>query len=115
VIVLPFDTAVSSSYDDVRMRYEIVLSPEAVKDFRNLRSHLRATVRDGIEEHLRHEPTRETRSRIRRLRGVSRPQYRLRIGDVRIFYDVSDNVVHVLAIVLKAEAQKWLEALEAEE
>jgi mRNA interferase RelE/StbE len=64
-------------------------------------------VRDALEQHLRHAPTR-VRSRIKRLRGVSRPQYRLRIGEVRVFYDVTDEAVEILAIVTKAEAARWL-------
>ena len=93
------------------MRYEIVLSPEAVEDLRNLRANGRAAVRDAIERHLRHGPTRTSRSRIKRLRGMSKPQFRLRIGEVRVFYDVVENSVEVLAIVDKTEAQGWLEKL----
>ncbi len=46
--------------------------------------------------------------RIKRLRKMSQPQYRLRIGDVRVFYDISEENVEVLAIVLKSEAATWL-------
>ena len=62
-----------------------------------------------MEKHLRHEPTKTSRSRIKRLRGMRRPQYRLRVEDVRVFYDVTDEAVEVLAIVLKPEAAAWLE------
>jgi mRNA-degrading endonuclease RelE of RelBE toxin-antitoxin system len=58
--------------------------------------------------HLTHEPTKVSKSRIKRLRGLSRPQYRLRVGDIRVFYDVTEEQVEVLAIVTKAEAQSWL-------
>lgn len=51
----------------------------------------------------------KSRSRIKRLRGLSRPQYRLRVGEIRIFYDVSAESVEVLAIVPKSEAAIWLE------
>ena len=61
-----------------------------------------------MEEHLRHEPTKTGKSRIKRLRGLSRPQYRLRVEDVRVFYDVTEKSVEVLAIVPKDEADKWL-------
>ena len=47
-------------------------------------------------------------SRIKRLRGLSRPQYRLRVEEVRVFYDVSGSTVEVLAIVAKPEAESWL-------
>ncbi len=90
------------------MRFEIVLAPEAVEDLRRLRANLRTTVREALETHLRHEPTRTSRSRIKRLRGLSRPQYRLRVDEVRVFYDVSGSTVEVLAIVAKSEAESWL-------
>ena len=91
-----------------RMRFAIVLAPEAVRDLRDLKSNLRAAVREGLETHLRHEPTKTSRSRIKRLRGLSRPQYRLRLDEVRVFYDVSGSTVEVLAIVAKSEAESWL-------
>ena len=49
-----------------------------------------------------------SRSRIKRLRGLERPQYRLRVDDTRVFYDVKEGTVEVLAIVSKAEAEAWL-------
>jgi mRNA interferase RelE/StbE len=91
------------------MRFEIVLAPEAMEDFRALKANVRSTVRDGLETPLRHEPRKTSRSRIKRLRGLARPQYRLRIGEVRVFYDVSAESVEVLAIVPKSEAAIWLE------
>jgi mRNA interferase RelE/StbE len=91
------------------MKYGIILSPEAVGDLRDLKANIRATVRDALEHYLRHEPTRTSRSRIKRLRGLSRPQYRLRVEDVRVFYDVTEKTVEILAIVPKDEADKWLE------
>jgi mRNA interferase RelE/StbE len=91
-----------------RMRYEVVLAPEAARSYRALPAHRWAEVRDALERHLRHEPTRVSKSRIKRLRGLSQPQYRLRVGEVRVFYDVTREAVEVLAIVTKAEAAGWL-------
>ncbi len=50
-----------------------------------------------------------SRSRIKRLRGTSRPQYRLRVDEIRVFYDVKEGTVEVLAVVEKPEASSWLE------
>jgi mRNA interferase RelE/StbE len=61
-----------------------------------------------VEKHLRHEPKKESQSRIKRLKGLSKPQYRLRIVDIRVFYDVTPSQVEVLAIVSKEGSQKWL-------
>jgi len=90
------------------MSFAIVLAPEAVKDLRVLAANIRTTVRSALETHLRHEPEKTSRSRIKRLRGLRRPQYRLRVGEVRVFYDVSGTTVEVLAIVAKSEAESWL-------
>jgi mRNA interferase RelE/StbE len=90
------------------MQFAIVLAPEAVEDLRRLKANVRATVRTALEAHLAHEPEKTSRSRIKRLRGLLRPQYRLRVGDVRVFYDVSGSTVEVLAIVAKSEAETWL-------
>jgi len=90
------------------MRYEILLAPEAVEDLRRLKANERSAVKAALETHLRHEPTKTSRSRIKRLRGVARPQYRLRVEEVRVFYDVSGSAVEVLAIVSKPEAESWL-------
>ena len=90
------------------MRFEIILAPEAIADLRKLKANLRTAIREALETHLRHEPTKTSRSRIKRLRGLSRPQYRLRVEEVRVFYDVSGSIVEVLAIVAKSEAETWL-------
>jgi mRNA interferase RelE/StbE len=90
------------------MWFAIVVAPEAVEDLRRLKANLRSEVRAAIETHLRHEPRKTSRSRIKRLRGIGRPQFRLRVGEVRVFYDVSGGVVEVLAIVAKSEAESWL-------
>ena len=90
------------------MRHEIVLAPEAIEDLKRLDARSRATVKSAIETHLRHEPARVSKSRIKRLRGVRRPGYRLRVDEVRVFYDLSERSVEVLAIVPKHQAEEWL-------
>jgi len=90
------------------MRFEIVLAPGAIAAYRALPARRRAELRDALETHLRHEPTKVSRSRIKRLRGIRKPQFRLRVGDIRVFYDVTDESVEVLAIVAKTQAKRWL-------
>jgi mRNA interferase RelE/StbE len=90
------------------MPFNIVLAPEAVEDLKGLTASVRTRVRAALETHLRHEPEKRSRSRVMRLRGLHRPQYRLRVDEVRVFYDVSGTTVEVLAIVPKSEAESWL-------
>ncbi len=99
-----------SGYNLARMRYDIIFAPEAVEDFEDLVANVRTEVRDCIEAHLRHEPKKTSKSRIKRLRGCSRPQYRMWVGDeIRVFYDVTEHAVEILGIVPKSQALKWLE------
>jgi mRNA interferase RelE/StbE len=90
------------------MRFAIILAPEAVEDLKRLKANVRADVRAALESHLRHAPKKVSRSRIKRLRGLRKPQYRLRVGEVRIFCDVTETTVEVLTIVTKSEAAPWL-------
>jgi mRNA-degrading endonuclease RelE of RelBE toxin-antitoxin system len=90
------------------MPFEITLAPQAGASLKVLPARLRTTVRDALEAHLRHEPAKTSRSRIKRLRRLRRPQYRLRVDEVRVFYDIVDSTVEILAIVAKSEAEKWL-------
>jgi mRNA-degrading endonuclease RelE of RelBE toxin-antitoxin system len=104
------DRSAGSGYNLARMRYDILFAPEAVQDYDALAANVRAEVRDCIETHLRHEPRKTSKSRIKRLRGYSRPQYRMRVGDdIRVFYDVTERAVEILGIVPKSQALEWLE------
>ena len=91
------------------MAFEIILAPGAARALKDLSVPLRTGVIKALNVHLTHEPTKVSKSRIKRLRGMSQPQYRLRVGDIRVFYDVTETQVQVLAIVTKADAQSWLD------
>ena len=90
------------------MSYEIILAPEAVEDLQSLKANIRATVRAALAQHLRHQPTHVSKSRIKRLCGMARPQYRLQVDEIRVYYDVFESTVEILAIVDKTDADTWL-------
>ena len=98
-----------SGYNLARMAFEIILAPGAAAALKALSTPVRTGVAEAVRLHLTHEPTKVSKSRIKRLRGLSQPQYRLRVDDIRVFYDVTETQVQVLAIVTKAEAQAWLD------
>jgi mRNA-degrading endonuclease RelE of RelBE toxin-antitoxin system len=98
-----------SGYNLARMAYEIVLAPGAAAALRTLSTPVRTGVKEAMQLYLLHEPTKVSKSRIKRLRGLTQPQYRLRVDDMRVFYDVTETQVQVLAVVTKAEAQTWLD------
>jgi len=88
--------------------YRIVFTENAIDDFNVLDARWRATVRGSIRVHLVPEPTRESRSRIKKLRDLRHPQFRLRIGEIRVFYDVTETDVVIIAIVSKEKTIEWL-------
>jgi mRNA interferase RelE/StbE len=90
------------------MRFAIVLAPGAVEALKALPARTRSAVRDALERHLRHQPEKTSKSRIKRLRGLQRPQFRLRVDEIRVFYDVNATTVEVLAIIDKRQAEAWL-------
>ncbi len=97
------------------MRFEIRLAREAERVLRALQANQQALIRVALETHLRHEPTRVSKSRIKRLRGLTRPQFRLRVDEFRVFYDIKGQEVQVLAVVAKADAARWLDTYGTQE
>ena len=91
------------------MAYRIVLTENAREDFDALDARGRATVRDAMRVHLTREPTKQSKSRIKRLRDLRHPQIRLRVEDIRVFYDVTDGDVVIIAIMPKEKTIQWLE------
>jgi mRNA-degrading endonuclease RelE of RelBE toxin-antitoxin system len=90
------------------MKYEIIFAPEAIRDLKRLSARNRSIIGDAIEKHLRVEPDKVSKSRIKRLHGIRRPQYRLRVDDIRVFYDIVETDVEILAIVEKPDVAAWL-------
>ena len=90
------------------MRYAIVFAPEALEDLKRLSKVDAGAVIDAIELHLRHAPTMLSKSRIKRLREVTSPEYRLRVDDWRVFHDVVENEVWIRGVVKKPDAEEWL-------
>jgi mRNA interferase RelE/StbE len=90
------------------MPYQIEFTTESLEDLKLLRPIDRGKVINAIETHLLHNPTQESRSRIKRLRGMDKPQYRLRVDEIRIFYDILDSLVEIIAIVPKSQGAEWL-------
>jgi len=90
------------------MRHEIVFAPEALDDLKRVRKVDAKTIVDAVELHLRHAPEVISKSRIKRLRELRSPQYRLRIGEWRVFYDVIDTEVWIRGVVRKSDAGDWL-------
>jgi mRNA-degrading endonuclease RelE of RelBE toxin-antitoxin system len=91
-----------------KVRHAILFAPEALEDLKRLRKVDATTILDVVELHLRHAPELISKSRIKRLRELRSPQYRLRVGEWRVFYDVAGHEVRIRGVVRKSEASDWL-------
>lgn len=93
------------------MRYEVVIARSAAAAFKTLDGRWRSRLKQEMRAHLEHHPRMESKSAIKRLGGLRQPQYRMRVDEMRVYYDVDDAAhrVEVLGFVKKAESQEWLE------
>jgi mRNA interferase RelE/StbE len=82
-------------------QYEVRITPEAASDLKPLSAYYQRHILDGIVRHLTFHPRQVSKSRIKLMEQPFWSQYRLRIGDYRVYYDVDDGrrevvVLHVL-------------------
>ena len=93
--------------------YTIMLKPSAIADLDALRKYDATQIADAMERHLQHNPTKQSKSRIKRLRGISNPDFRLRVGDYRIFYEVDEIArrVEVLRVMHKDQTLRYYKEL----
>ena len=95
------------------MTYRIVWSPEAREHFRHLTARQRATALERMGEQLEHDPDLPTRNR-KMMRSNELAVWELRIGDVRVYYDVQggpggpEPTVQVRAIATKVGNRVYL-------
>jgi mRNA-degrading endonuclease RelE of RelBE toxin-antitoxin system len=90
------------------MPYEIRYSDEAIEQLKGLRAFDRTAILDQIEQVLGVNPTIESKARIKRLREPAPTQYRLRVGEFRVFYDVEGQAVLVIQILSKQDCSAYL-------
>lgn len=85
------------------MAYEIAFADSVKAHLQALTAGQRARVLDAIERQLPNEPLAETRNR-KPLRPNPVAPWELRVGTLRVFYDVSEGpppTVRVLAVGVK--------------
>ena len=80
------------------MAYRIEYSPETEKHLRVLTARQRAMVFDAVDEQLADQPTVETRNR-KPMRPNPLAPWELRIGDLRVYYDIEEEPEQRVTIV----------------
>lgn len=85
------------------MPYRIDYSPDAEDHLRGLTARQRETVLDTVDEQLVYQPMVETKNR-KPMRPNPLAPWELRIGNLRVYYDVEDDpepVVYIRAVGVK--------------
>ncbi|TWT43780.1 hypothetical protein RAS1_01790 [Phycisphaerae bacterium RAS1] len=98
------------------MAYAIEYSPDAVEHLDAMSARDQRRVLDSVERQLSHEPRVETRNR-KPMRPNPLAPWELRIGDLRVYYDVMDApeaVVQVLAVGIMRRNRIWIGGVEFE-
>ena len=91
------------------MAYEVRYSDVAIEQLRKLRAFDRTAILDQIEQVLGVNPTLESKARVKQPRQPAPTQFRLRVGDFRVFYDVEPTVVYVIQVLSKDDSVAYLE------
>ena len=81
------------------MPYDIIFEPDAVEHLRGFSARDQSVVLDQIEVQLTYQPDVETRNR-KRLRPNPLAPWELRIGEIRVLYDVNADVTSVRVIAV---------------
>ncbi len=82
------------------MPFRIEYTPVARDHLRGLTARQQSTVLNSVDRQLAHEPNVETRNR-KRMRANPVAPWELRVGDLRVYYDVGEGVVTVVAVGMK--------------
>jgi mRNA-degrading endonuclease RelE of RelBE toxin-antitoxin system len=96
--------------------FAIRLGEDAVAEIAGLRAAERRRVLDTIEKQLAHEPAKGSR-RKKMLSGLVppweqvRPVWQLRVGDLRVFYDVDESIRIVIVRAVRRKERKKTEEI----
>ncbi len=82
------------------MRYDIQFKPRAVRDIERLPSHIQAQVLARIQE-----MSNDLKGDVKRLTNFT-PEYRLRVGDYRVLFEVEKETIVIYRIRHRREVYR---------
>ena len=90
------------------MEFDVEFTTRAVKDLKKLPKNVqRQILKESIR--LETEPL-QFKNKIKKIRGINFPCYRLRIDiqsdSYRLFYGIDESIIYVLRVVSKKDADK---------
>jgi mRNA-degrading endonuclease RelE of RelBE toxin-antitoxin system len=89
--------------------HPIIYSPRARRIMRDMSARDRSTILSKVEEQLLYQPESATRQRKQMRPNRLGLRWELRIGDIRVFYNVADEVVNIVLIGKKIGNEVYVE------
>jgi mRNA interferase RelE/StbE len=80
------------------LRYEAVLKPKALKDLRGLPTNLQARILEKVEF-----MQDDLQGDVKHLTNFT-PEYRLRVGDYRVLFEIEDQTIVIYRVKHRREA-----------
>lgn len=82
------------------MNYDLRFKPRSVKDLKKLPAELRRRIIEKVEE-----MTEDSAGDLKQLTN-STPEYRLRVGDYRVLFEIEGNTIVVYRVRHRREAYR---------
>jgi mRNA-degrading endonuclease RelE of RelBE toxin-antitoxin system len=95
------------------MPFQVLFTPRASDELRSFRRNEQRQIVEAVKTQLLHEPVSATRNR-KKLRPNELAEWELRVGNLRVFYDVdeAERVVSVRALGKKTGSQLMINGKE---
>ena len=92
------------------MDYTIEYTEDAIEHLERLSATRRATVVNEVDDRLGHQPTVPARNRKRMDPGrkIFVAPWELRLGDLRVYYDVEDELHRVIVVAVGLKERERL-------
>ena len=92
------------------MSYEIRIHPKAIKELQNTPDRFQATIKKKLKVLSSEFGKPKSKLDIRKMKGTKKKVelYRLRVGDYRIVFEFSDDIIWVARISHKKDAYRGL-------
>ncbi|MCK4319762.1 type II toxin-antitoxin system RelE/ParE family toxin [Candidatus Micrarchaeota archaeon] len=92
------------------MSWKILISEKARKEFYSLDEIMQKRIKNSFHELKKNPFQKRSRADIKKIKGSFNPEfYRLRVGNYRLVYVVTEKEVKITSIVHREKGYNWLE------
>ncbi|MGC8562709.1 MAG: type II toxin-antitoxin system RelE family toxin [Thermoplasmata archaeon] len=90
-------------------KFKIFVSTTASKELNDLEPKIKERIKDKLRELAMDLFNSKSRLVTKKLVGMKRTYYRLRVGDYRVIYFFKDEKIMVVRVATRSDVYPWLE------